>query len=94
MQDVDAKLAKIDDTDDVMGRVQELIGNSKNAIEKLIKNENDKIDERIKLIYSEELSYPGLFGELIDNVPNSFLHLRDFAVDCQKVNTLQTKDIK
>ena len=94
MVEVDCKLAKVEDTDIVMSQVTEMIKKTKKQLEQHIKAENEKIDERIKLIYSEELSYPGLFGNLVNNEPNKFPRLKDFTVDTQQVNDWQTKDLK
>ena len=62
MVEVDNKLAKVEDTDLVMGRVMDIVCEAQRVTEKKMKVEDKKLDERIKMIYEEELSVPGLFG--------------------------------
>jgi hypothetical protein len=81
MHEIDSKLQRVDDTAVVMGRVIDMVCNAKEDVEKQLKTENKKIDERIKLIYEEELSFPGLFGNIIGNGENKFKRLRDYAVN-------------
>ena len=45
-----------------MGRVMDIVCEAQRVTEKKMKVEDKKLDERIKLIYEEELSVPGLFG--------------------------------